>query len=159
MPNAQQPQLVYTVLPEDPEVRSDLLLSVIETGKDVEWRPEYYQPYQPDQAQLRELRQRSLNVEQIAAADIEAKQAINKFLHDNNGELNDYIYMPLVGKNKDIIIVLSYETGLPVGHVSISPWLSDYQVAQGAAKAVRNETMLGNAAPDTTPVSDLETAQ
>jgi hypothetical protein len=45
--------------------------------------------------------------------------------------LEDYFYLPLRGKNKDIVLALSAKDGLPAGWIPISPWLSDYQNGDG----------------------------
>jgi hypothetical protein len=119
------PILAEGKLPNDPKLRQDLLFAVLLEGqKDLEFRPELYQPYQPD---LQHLRSRSIDLSQIAALNTDAKHAINAFLASRGGQMENYLYLPLKGRNTDIVMVLSPENGLPVGSISINPWLEDYR--------------------------------
>lgn len=120
-----RPLLVEAKLPEDPKQFQELLFAVVSEGqKDLEFRPELYHPYQPD---LQQLRTRSIDLSQITALNTNAKHAIEAFLSSHNGQMKDYLYLPLKGRSTDIIMVLSPENGLPVGSISIDPWLSDYR--------------------------------
>ena len=87
-------------------------------------RAEFYEPYRPD---LAHLRARNIDLSKIAALDTDAKQAIDGFITNKGGRLDDYLYLPLKGKNKDIVMALSPKDGLPVGFISISPWIEDYR--------------------------------
>lgn len=119
------PLLVEAKFPKDTKLQQELLFAVLEKGqKDLEFRPGLYHPYQPD---LQQLRTRSIDLSQITTLDIDAKRAIDAFLASHGGQMKDYLYLPLRGKNTDIIMVLSPKNGLPVGSISIDPWLSDYQ--------------------------------
>ena len=97
----------------------------MEGQKNLEFRPELYHPYRPDPHQLRS---RSIDLSKIAALSADAKQAIDAFVANQGRRLEDYLYLPLKGKNTDIVMMLSPEDGLPVGSISISPWLEDYPV-------------------------------
>jgi len=44
--------------------------------------------------------------------------------------LEDYFYLPLRGKNQDIVLALSAQDGMPAGWIPISPWLGDYQTSR-----------------------------
>ncbi len=119
------PLLAQSRPPEDPKLRQELLLGVVLEGKkDLEFRAELYEPYRPDLAQLRA---RSIDLSKIAALDAGAKQAIDGFIASKGGRLGDNLYLPLKGKNKDIVMVLSPTDGMPVGFISISPWIDDYR--------------------------------
>jgi hypothetical protein len=90
--------------------------------KDLEYRAELYAPYQSD---LTQLRSRSIDLAQIAARDAHAQQAIDAFLAERGGRLEDYFYLPLRGRNKDIVMALSAKDGMPVGWILINPWGED----------------------------------
>jgi len=122
------PLLAQTRPPDDPKLRRDIMFGVLMEGqKDLEFRAEFYEPYRPE---LEHLRARSVDLAKIAALDAQAKQAIDAFLKHQGGRLEDYFYLPLRGKNKDIVMVLSSNDGMPVGYISINPWLSDYTGAR-----------------------------
>jgi hypothetical protein len=119
-----QPWLVQADFPEDPKVREDLMFAVITQGApDIEYHPELYRTYAPD---LTELRKRNLDLAQIAASDAHAQSAINAFLAEHGGRLEDYLYLPLKGKNRDLVMALSAQDGQPVGWIMINPWPQDY---------------------------------
>jgi len=111
--------------PEDPALRQELLFGVLLEGqKDLEYRAEFYEPYQPD---LTQLGTRSIDLKAIMALDLQAQQAVKTFIAQQGGRLEDYFYLPLRGKNKDIVAALSKKDGMPVGWISISPWREDYR--------------------------------
>jgi hypothetical protein len=119
------PRLAQTRPPADPQLRRELLFAVLLEGqKDWEYRAELYEPYRPD---LAHLRARSLDLSQIAARDATAQAAIDAFAEHHDGRLADYFYLPLRGKNQDLVLALSATDGMPVGWIPISPWLEDYQ--------------------------------
>jgi len=62
----------------------------------------------------------------MAALNADAKQAMETFMAQYGGRLDDYFYLPLRGRNKDIVMALSAKDGRPVGWILISPWLQDY---------------------------------
>jgi hypothetical protein len=122
------PLLAQTRPPDDPKRRQELMFGVLLEGqKDLEFRAELYEPYQPDLAQLRS---RSIDLAKIAARDEAAKAAIEGFAIQHGGRLEDYLYLPLKGKNKDIVMALSTQDGMPAGWIPISPWLTDYRDAR-----------------------------
>jgi hypothetical protein len=118
------PLLAQARPPADPKLRQELLFGVLLEGqKDLEFRAELYEPYRPD---LAHLRARSIDLAKIAARDATAKAAMETFAEQHDGRLEDYFYLPLRGRNKDIVKVLSAKDGLPAGWIPISPWLQDY---------------------------------
>ncbi|HRD65141.1 MAG TPA: TfpX/TfpZ family type IV pilin accessory protein [Candidatus Competibacter sp.] len=131
----QHPELKHAVdihpffaqahFPEDPKARQDIMFAVLSgREKDIEFRPELYEPYRPD---LQQLKSRSIDIQQITTLDAQAKQAVERFITRQGGRLEDYLYLPLKGKNKDIVMVLSPTDGMPAGFISISPWIEDYR--------------------------------
>lgn len=123
------PLLAQARPPDDPKLRQELLFGILLEGqKDLEFRAEFYEPYQSD---LTQLGARSIDLGKIAALNADVKQAIENFMAQHGGRLEDNFYLPLRGRNKNIVKVLSRQDGRPVGWISISPWLSDYQNGNG----------------------------
>jgi hypothetical protein len=118
------PLLAQARPPADPQRRQELLFAVLLEGqKDLEYRAEFYEPYRPD---LAHLRASSLDLAKIAARDATAKAAIDAFAEQHGGRLDNYFYLPLRGKNQDLVLALSATDGMPAGWIPISPWLEDY---------------------------------
>ncbi|MBK1724901.1 TfpX/TfpZ family type IV pilin accessory protein [Thiocystis violacea] len=115
------PILAEAAPPKDPKKLQEFLVDVVMNGgKDVEYRTELYQPYRPDVEQLTE---HSLDIRGMASKNVKAKRALERFLTRTGGQPDDYLYLPLRGKNKDIVMVLSRQDGMPVGSIDIEPWL------------------------------------
>ncbi len=97
-PPGTRPFLAQAHFPEDPKARQDLMFAVL-TGhaKDIEFHPELYEPYRPD---LQHLRTRSVDIQQLTARDPKAQSAVERFIARQGGRLEDYLYLPLKGKNK-----------------------------------------------------------
>lgn len=113
------PTLALALLPETQEGREQFMFEVLRGEKDVEYRPDFYRPYRPD---LAELKRRSLKISQLAARNPETEQELTALLSRRGGTANDYLYFPLVGKKKDIILVLSPADGLPLDWIDGDPW-------------------------------------
>lgn len=119
------PMLAEAKPPKDPKLRQELLFAVVLEGqKDLEFRAELYEPYRPDPQHLRS---RTIDLSTIATLNADAKHAIEAFIVSRGGRLEDYLYLPLRGRSKDIVMVLSPKDGKPVGSIRTSPWLEDYR--------------------------------
>lgn len=118
------PQFAQARLPNEPKLRQELLFGVLTRGeKDIEFRSEFYEPYKPD---LQVLRSHGISIQKISTLNAKAKQAVEQFIVQRGNRLEDYLFLPLKGKNKDIVMALSPTDGIPVGFIGISPWIEDY---------------------------------
>lgn len=111
------PKLIYAHLPEDPKKRSDLLLKTLETGKDIESLPEYYEPYASNIGRVLDSARPLALLRSTSAG---AAEAINDFLRASQGEIDQFVYVPLIGKNKELALVLDRVTGMPSGSLPLS---------------------------------------
>lgn len=122
------PVFAQARFPDDPKLHNDLLFKTVLGGeKDLEYRAEFYEPYQPN---LAELKTRGINILDLTKSDANARQVVDAFITRRGGHIEDYLYLPLQGKKKDIILALSAKDGMPLDWISISPWPSDYSVDQ-----------------------------
>ena len=116
----QGPILVFADFPEDPEERSNFLLETVMEGKpDLERRPEYYHPYAVNKERVIE---KAKPLIELINNNKSSKEEVNKFIKRQGGSEKDYLYLPLVGKNKDLALVIDKNTGLPVDGISADPW-------------------------------------
>lgn len=115
------PILVYADFPKDPDEKNKFLFEVIMEGKpDLERRPEYYHIYLPNKDKVLE-KAKSLNM--LVEVDQNSRQKVEKFIEKNADKKNDLLFLPLVGKNNDLALVLDKTTGLPIDGISVDPWL------------------------------------
>ncbi len=114
------PILAEALPPEDSNRRNELMFEVVMGGaKDLEYRAELYHPYRPD---LAKLTKRSIDIQAIAANNAETKRALERFLERTGAQADAYLYLPLRGNNKDVVMVLSRQDGMPAGWLDIDPW-------------------------------------
>lgn len=112
------PTLVYVQKPSDPAEMSRVTMEVLSGKPDLDARPEYYAPFNSHVAQV--LAQ-GLDVKPLLAKP-DHKAKLDNFLQKHGKTLNDYAFLPLVGKEKDVLWAFSRTTGKPVDVVDISPW-------------------------------------
>lgn len=115
-----RPKLVYAHLPEDPDKRSDLLMKTLDTGKDIELMPEYYEPYAGN---IEYILERAKPLAQLQQSSEEAQQAVRDFLAASHATIDQFVYVPLIGKNKDLTLILDRVTGMPFGSLPVNPFL------------------------------------
>lgn len=115
------PILVFADFPKDKDERNKLLFEVVMEGKpDLERRPEYYLPYALNKEKIIK-KAKTLNL--LIEADEKNKQIIEKFMKDNADKKDDLLFLPLVGKNNDLALILDKNTGLPIDGIGVDPWL------------------------------------
>lgn len=112
------PKLVYAKSPTDPDERNRLLFESLAGEPDLERRPEYYEPI-ADYADV--ILKRGIAPERLFFDD-DRKQKLALFLSDYEGKEQDFAFLPLVGKKKDMVIALRRKTGDIVGTIDIDPW-------------------------------------
>ncbi|UJS24380.1 TfpX/TfpZ family type IV pilin accessory protein [Thiothrix winogradskyi] len=112
------PKLAYAKLPEDREARNALLFEAISGLPDLERRPEYYEPFGNF---VTAVLQKGLTPQQLSSTP-ESNQKLEVFIAKHGKTANDYAYLPLVGKEKDVLWVWDKATEQPVGTLDIDPW-------------------------------------
>ncbi|NNC68770.1 MAG: hypothetical protein HKN83_12130 [Gammaproteobacteria bacterium] len=114
------PILVFADFPEDKEERNKILFEVVTEGKpDLERRPEYYHPYISNADRVI---QKGKSLSLLVGVNKDSKIKVDRFLKRYNGKLEDYLFLPMVGKNNDMALVIDKITGLPVDGIAVDPW-------------------------------------
>lgn len=114
------PILVFADFPEDKKERQKLLFDVVMEGKpDLERRPEYYHPYASN---VDKIVQKGKSLSALLTDDKDSKKKVDKFLQRYSGNKEDYLYLPMVGKNNDMALVIDKVTGLPIDGIAVDPW-------------------------------------
>ena len=67
---------------------------------------------------------KSIDIALLINRDVEAGSRVKEFVSGQNAKLNDFLYYPLVGQNKDMLIVFGRKGGRPIGVIDVDPWLS-----------------------------------
>ncbi len=114
------PILIYADFPKDKEERSNFLFEVVTEGKpDLERRPEYYHPYHLNKDKVLE---KGKSLSELIKRDKDNKNKVEKFLRKYNGMNESYLFLPIVGKNNDMALIIDSATGFPVDGISADPW-------------------------------------
>ena len=91
----------------------------MEGKPDLERRPEYYHPYASN---VDKIVQKGKSLSALLTDDKDSKKKVDKFLQRYNGNKEDYLYLPMVGKNNDMALVIDNVTGLPIDGIAVDPW-------------------------------------
>jgi hypothetical protein len=111
------PLLVYSSGPEDPIKAGEILLGAAQGGNDVSAYPEYYQPYDK---RVNEILSRTRPVKKL----ISSGKIDKELIRDLSGgfSLDSIGYIPVVGRNKVMSMMINPTTGIPMGTLDIEIW-------------------------------------
>lgn len=112
------PTIVYVQKPTDPAEMSRVTMEVLSGKPDIDARPEYYEPFSKF---TQTVFANGIKPEALAAKP-EHQQKLAKFLAEYGKTAADYAYLPLVGKEYDVLWAWDRTTGKPVGTLDINPW-------------------------------------
>jgi len=111
-------KLAFAKMPDDIEKRNNVTMVAARGGDDLDFRTEYYEPYENN---IDQVLARSLDPKLIFA-NKESKTKAKRFYNKHQDQLNKFAYLPLNSQKKDAIIVLDKVTALPVATLNINPW-------------------------------------
>lgn len=112
------PKLAYAKKPEDSDSKNKLLFEVLSGQPDIERRPEYYEPFDKfsDKIFIKAI------TPNILQAVPENKLKLDAFLAKYGKEAISYAFIPLIGKDKDVLWAWDRSTKRPVDTLDIDPW-------------------------------------
>ena len=115
-----EPRLVFAELPTDGETFSRLLDETVFEGKnDIDRRPEFWKPYS---AGIATVLSSASPLASLLAGDDQRSREVQRWLRKQNGDRNDYVYLPLRGRAGDATIILHADVGYPVATLNVDPW-------------------------------------
>lgn len=114
------PTLVYLQKPTDRAEMARITTELLSGKADLDARTEYYLPLH---SKIDEILARSLNIDNYTK-DPDNKAKLDIFLKKHGSNVTDYSFLPLVGKEKDVLWAFSRKTKKPVDIIEISPWSS-----------------------------------
>lgn len=114
-----KPKLAYAKLPEDPVKLSDLLSEVLQGKPDIEARPEYYESFDKFAKQVM---QKGITQDKLSH-NPENHQKLKDFLAKYGKQATDYAFIPLIGKDEDVLWAWDRASIKPVDIININPWI------------------------------------
>ena len=115
-----EPRLVYAELPQDPDVFSRLIDETVFEGKqDIDRRPEFWKPYA---AGIPVIKGAARPLESLLSGDQRRAKRVQRWIAQQDGDVREFIYLPLRGRSGDATIILHADIGYPVDILAVDPW-------------------------------------
>ena len=118
--DSRGPTPVFTSIPDNIDERNKLLFETLTQGAaDIEFRAEYYEPFQPN---LKKAILRGKDIGHFYTSN-KNKIKIDEFIANNEIPIKDLSFFPVIGKKKDMLIAINNTTGEIIGAIDIDPWI------------------------------------
>ncbi len=111
------PKLAYAKMPTDTKQRNDIIFSALQ-GVDLEKMSQFYEPFLDHKV---DIVQNGIDPNKLFASKSN-NHLLQLFLEKHNENRKSLSFHPIVGKEKDAVIVISKKTGEIIGTISIDPW-------------------------------------
>lgn len=123
-----RPQLVAAPPPMSAKAKSRLLEELMAGLPDVELRPAFYRPYRDFAA---DIYARSQPLGDLVHARPESRATVNRWLRRHSIEMAEARYVPLVLRERDIVMVLDPATHHPIAPLDLEPiWSPTHSVSR-----------------------------
>ncbi|TXH66886.1 MAG: hypothetical protein E6Q83_19210 [Thiothrix sp.] len=113
-----KPKFVYVKLPNDQEKLAQITFEVLSGKPDIDSRPEYYKPFEEYK---NEILKGGIDPQKILSKK-ENKKLLNQFLSSYGKNADNYAFLPLSGKEVDVLWAWDRASGDPVDILAINPW-------------------------------------
>jgi hypothetical protein len=112
----QMPGMVAVAIPTEPEAHADYILENIRAGRAIHHIIEDYVPL-PDY--WREVVQESLDIQQYVKTNPEWQERLKKKQGELGRPAEELVFLPMVGRLKNVILVADGQTGRLLDHLDI----------------------------------------
>lgn len=113
-----RPVLTFAKKPSDPKVLEKLIFATLSGEPDIDARPEYYEPFK---SYIAEVLKKGIDSSQLESESAN-REKLSYFLSKTKKSKDDYVFIPLSGKEKDVIWIWDRSTQQPVDMLDINPW-------------------------------------
>lgn len=113
------PVVISARRPTDTKSRNEILFSALAGGDDLPQLPQYYAPYSDAQA---DVVKRLESVETLVRNNQSKAAEISRIVSRHVLNANDIGYLPLKGKTKDAVVLLTRKGGALLEIVDLKPW-------------------------------------
>lgn len=113
------PKLVGARLPENIEERNEILFSAVSGGPDLQHFPRYYVPY----LELKnEIGNRLQPLKELADLNKDKASLVDSMVDKYSSKPDTVGFLPLKGRNQDLVVVVEQATGKVLETVALTPW-------------------------------------
>lgn len=116
-----QPKLVFALPPEDLKVKDKILDSALVGGKDIEQLPEHYHQYAKHIETILNNRH-ILELNKLLETYPEIEDEMKKIEISQQVKRDSFIFYPLTGKKRDLVIILNNKDARKIAYLDIDPW-------------------------------------
>ena len=111
-------KLAFAKMPNDIEKQNEVTLRAAMGGGDLDHRVEYYESYEEN---IDKVLAKAIDPSLITSkAKIDNK--INRFINKHNGNIDNFVFLPINSAKKEAIIVLDKLSAKPVATINTDPW-------------------------------------
>lgn len=117
-----RPIFAVATFPEDEEKAAELVQKIVVDGEpDIHQRAELFKKY-GDSKEL--ILNAAKEVSKLSKSADKDKPELKAFFAKHADEKENLVFVPLVGKNKDLAMILDKETAIHVETLSVNPWVN-----------------------------------
>lgn len=116
-PPWQGPKWVVARMPTDVAARQNLLSEALAGGRDLAHHPDLYRPY--SELEISEVRSQRLDMARIIGDDAAKQRLADAFIARHGGELQEYLFVPILGKEGEALLGFDGASGDYVGALEI----------------------------------------
>ena len=116
-----RPIFAVATFPEDEKEAADMLQKILWEGEpDIHQRAELLKKYGESKDIILKV---AKEINMLNKSTDKDKPELKAFFKKHAEEKEKFVFVPLVGKNKDLAMILDKETALPIDTLSINPWV------------------------------------
>lgn len=112
------PTYVYASRPTDPQQRQQILFESLEGKGDIDRHPELYRPFTD---YIKNSFDKSMTLDTLATLHPENKAIVAAF-RQRYPDTDKLAFFPLLGKNKDAVLVVDRQSGEVIDHMKLKPF-------------------------------------
>lgn len=113
------PKIIAAVLPADPRLAEEIIISAVATGDDVQYLPQYYASYNEHLAEV--IKQNKL-LSEMKFANVDRLKEIDKLCKKYEALNIEVGYIPLKAKTHNLVVIVDRGTGKILEISDLKPW-------------------------------------
>ncbi|MCU7937771.1 MAG: hypothetical protein KZQ64_10850 [gamma proteobacterium symbiont of Bathyaustriella thionipta] len=116
-----QPKFIFALQPENTKMKNNVRNNAFAGGKDIDRLPEHYRQYTLHKETLLN-NHHQLKLSHLLDTYPDIEEEIKKIEISQQMKRDAFIFYPLTGKKRDLIIILNNKNAQKVGYLDVDPW-------------------------------------
>jgi hypothetical protein len=114
-----RPRLVAARQPTDARARESIMFSAVLGGKDIQFFPQYYAPF--EQAQ-KDVLANAKPLSTLIRRHPESREKLERVVDSLGRKMKDVSFLPVRAKTQDFSALIDASTGAMLGNILVDPW-------------------------------------